>query len=126
MHYLENSTYSKAELDRICCSWLAIVEDLREENALLIRLLAAVLSTTVSQEFVEAAEKYQARFLIVEEGLLLLRHEIGEQRQWLKGKLKDKNPHSPERLQRDIDRTELDFVTLRANFLQFAGTERPL
>ncbi|SHL26095.1 hypothetical protein SAMN05444266_102634 [Chitinophaga jiangningensis] len=124
MHYLENSTHSKAELDRICCSWLTIVEDLREENALLIRLLAAVLSTTVTQEFVETAEKYQARFLIVEEGLLLLRHEIGEQRQWLKGKQKGTNPHSPERLQRDIDRTELDFVTLRANFLQFAGVER--
>ncbi|MBV8252714.1 MAG: hypothetical protein JO154_08905 [Chitinophaga sp.] len=121
MQHLENSIHVKAEQDRICRSWLTVVEELREENALLIRLLAAALSRTVTQEFVETAEKYQARFLIVEEGLLLLRHEIGEVREWLKKQTAVKVPFSFHELQRDVDKTEQDFVALRAHFLQFAG-----
>ncbi|NIG57444.1 hypothetical protein [Chitinophaga sp. Cy-1792] len=120
MHHLEKSIYTRAEQDRMCCSWLVIVEDLRAENALLIRLLASVLSTTATHEFVETAEGYQSRFLIVEEGLLLLRHEIGELRQWVKNKTKGL-AGKLERMQDDIDKTELDFLTLRANFIKFAG-----
>ncbi len=121
MQHLENSIHANAEQDRICRSWLTVVEELRAENALLIRLLAAALSRTVTLEFVETAEKYQARFLIVEEGLLLLRHEIGEAREWLRGQRTNSIPCTFHELQRDVDKTEQDFVTLRAHFLLFAG-----
>ncbi|WP_143307088.1 hypothetical protein [Chitinophaga vietnamensis] len=117
---------SREEQLQACQLWISGLESLREENALLIHLLAGALSDATNTQFIESAENYQGKLLLKEEALVLLRHEVREQLLWLNAGHAGQAPHVHASLAGDIRRMEEEFMQLRQHFLIFLENEKEI
>lgn len=106
---------------QICRSWLANLEMLRKENALLMTRLAESLRNVSSRTFLEQAEVFQAKMIGKEESLVLLRHEVMEQLDWLDivPQPSEVAPHEWPALTMDMRKMQEEFDKMKSSFLNF-------
>ncbi|WP_142686417.1 hypothetical protein [Chitinophaga polysaccharea] len=108
-----------------CSNWIRILKALREDNASLINRLAAALKETTRRSFIEEAEEFQLTMLDREESLILLRHEVGEQLEWLnKQPAGVPSPHLYAVLKSDMEGMMQEYERLRVAFLVFIAAEK--
>ncbi|MDR6567244.1 hypothetical protein SAMN05660461_3013 [Chitinophaga ginsengisegetis] len=108
-----------------CSNWIRTLKALREDNASLINRLAAALKETTRRSFIEEAEEFQLTMLDREESLVLLRHEIGEQLDWLnKQPAGVPAPHPYAVLKNDMEGMMQEYERLKVAFLVFIAAEK--
>lgn len=108
-----------------CGNWIRILKALREDNASLINRLAAALKETTQRPFIEEAEEFQLTMLDREESLILLRHEVGEQLEWLnKQPVGVPSPHTYAVLKNDMEGMMQEYERLKEAFLLFIAAEK--
>lgn len=108
-----------------CNNWIRILKALREDNASLINRLAAALKETTRRSFIEEAEEFQLTMLDREELLILLRHEVGEQLEWLnKQPAEVPSPHVYAVLKSDMEGMMEEYERLKVAFLVFIAAEK--
>jgi len=108
-----------------CNNWIRTLKALREDNASLINRLAAALKETTRRSFIEEAEEFQLTMLDREESLILLRHEIGEQLDWLnKQPAGVSSPHPYAVLKNDMEGMMQEYERLKVAFLIFIAAEK--
>ncbi|MGF6928054.1 uncharacterized protein (DUF1778 family) [Chitinophaga sp. W2I13] len=108
-----------------CNNWIRTLKALREDNASLINRLAAALKETTRRSFIEEAEEFQLTMLDREESLILLRHEIREQLDWLnKQPAGVPSPHLYAVLKNDMEGMMQEYERLKLAFLIFIAAEK--
>ncbi|MBS0027010.1 hypothetical protein ACTJJ0_00270 [Chitinophaga sp. 22321] len=108
-----------------CKTWIRILKTLREDNASLINRLAAALKESARRSFIEEAEEFQLRMLDREESMVLLRHEIGEQLEWLEKQPSGMScPHPYIVLQNDVQGMIQEHEKVKLAFLVFVAEEK--
>lgn len=108
-----------------CSNWIRILKALREDNASLINRLAAALKETTRRSFIEEAEEFQLTMLDREELLILLRHEVGEQLEWLnKQPAEVPSPHDYAVLKNDMEGMMEEYERMKVTFLVFIAAEK--
>ena len=108
-----------------CKTWIRVLKTLREDNAMLINRLAAALKESARRSFIEEAEEFQLTMLDREESMVLLRHEIGEQLEWLEkqpGGIPSPHPYSV--LQSDVQGMMQEHERVKVAFLIFVAAEK--
>ena len=113
-----------AEFIEWCSAWIRILKTLRAENAALINQLADALKETARRSFIEQAEEFQLLMLSREQSMILLRHEINEQMEWLeKQPVGVPAPHLYEVLKGDVEGMVQEHDKVRVAFLVFINQE---
>ncbi|MCW3467295.1 hypothetical protein [Chitinophaga nivalis] len=125
MYRQENDEIKDPEKIQHCRSWLKLLETLRQDNSLLINRLAEALKHPASNTFLESAETFQSSMLHKEEALVLLRHEIREQMDWLNRlpAIRQQSPYEYENLFEDVQLMVMEFDRMKASFFAFLGAE---
>lgn len=115
----------RLEYQEVCKTWIRILKTLREDNASLINRLAAALKETARRSFIEEAEEFQLAMLDREESMVLLRHEIGEQLEWLEKQPANlPPPHQYSMLQNDVQGMVQEHERVKVAFLVFIAAEK--
>jgi hypothetical protein len=125
MSYEPRTETDIAAYREACSNWIRVLKALREDNASLINRLAAALKETTRRSFIEEAEEFQLTMLDREESLILLRHEIGEQLDWLNKQPADvPAPHPYAVLKNDMEGMMQEYERLKVAFLVFIAAEK--
>ncbi|CAL1519847.1 hypothetical protein [Chitinophaga sp. MM2321] len=117
----ENRKRTYLDDQQLCRSWIKTLEGLRKENGLLLNRLAEALRDVDDPAFLVQAEEFQTRMLEKEEALVLLRHEVLEQLDFL-DILPQPLPESPHQytvLDSDVQKMVLDFNQMKDAFARF-------
>lgn len=112
-----------------CMMWMRSLEYLKQENAYLKDRLAEVVDHNSDKYFLAQAEHFQNQFIIKDEFLDELKHDISDQMELLK----NQNFHSNNRqddltLRQDKLRDQMifierDFLNLRNDFQKYLNTQ---
>ncbi|PSL47840.1 hypothetical protein CLV51_102700 [Chitinophaga niastensis] len=125
MYHQAHNGLTDLEYKQLCKSWSKILETLRADNAVLINHLSEVLKGTAKRSFIEEAEEFQLSMLDKEETLILLRHELREQLDWLESQPAEKEaPHQYATLKSDMEQMVQEYERMKAAFLAFVAAER--
>lgn len=107
-------------------TWLRLLDFLKQENTVLKNRLAEVLDHESSKEFLAQAEHYQNLFIIKDEFIDELRHDVNVQVQSLtakfNGKLDEKMLKKQEKLRNEMEYMEKDFTKLKNEFNRYLAT----
>ena len=107
-------------------TWLRLLDFLKQENTVLKNRLAEVLDHESSKEFLAQAEHYQNLFIIKDEFIDELRHDVNVQVQSLtakfNGKLDEKMLKKQEKLRNEMEYMEKDFTKLKNDFNRYLST----
>ncbi|HNH21276.1 MAG TPA: hypothetical protein PLY26_03980, partial [Ferruginibacter sp.] len=107
-------------------TWLRLLDFLKQENTVLKNRLAEVLDHESSKEFLAQAEHYQNLFIIKDEFIDELRHDVNVQVQSLtakfNGKLDEKMLKKQEKLRNEMEYMEKDFTKLKNDFNRYLAT----
>lgn len=107
-------------------TWLRLLDFLKQENTVLKNRLAEVLDHESSKEFLAQAEHYQNLFIIKDEFIDELRHDVNVQVQSLtakfNGKLDEKMQKKQEKLRNEMEYMEKDFTKLKNDFNRYLAT----
>ncbi len=107
-------------------TWLRLLDFLKQENTVLKNRLAEVLDHESSKEFLAQAEHYQNLFIIKDEFIDELRHDVNVQVQSLtakfNGKLDEKMQKKQEKLRNEMEYMEKDFTKLKNEFNRYLAT----
>jgi|LakMenEpi03Aug12_release.lakeMendotaPanAssembly.Ray.scaffolds.fasta_scaffold264712_2 hypothetical protein len=109
-----------------CLGWLRSIEFFRQENSYLKNRLSEVVDSSSDKVFLAQAEHFQNQFIIKDEFLDELRHDVNEHEKCLDGKILKKDICIDEqtiiiqkKLREQIDYLEKDFTDLRDKFNQY-------
>ena len=104
-------------------AWLRSIEFLRQENSHLKNRLAEVVDMSTDREFLAQAEHFQNQFIIKDEFLDEMRHDVNGQERQLQGMVRRRDPAVEDllrRVQRELREqmtyVERDFTGLRNAF----------
>jgi len=104
-------------------TWLRLLDFLKQENTVLKNRLAEVLDHESSKEFLAQAEHFQNLFIIKDEFIDELRHDVNGQVQILtlkySGKLDEKMLKKQEKLRNEMEYMEKDFSKLKNDFNRY-------
>ena len=104
-------------------TWLRLLEFFKQENAVLKNRLAEVLDHKSSKEFLAQAEHFQNLFIIKDEFIDELRHDVNGQVQSLSGSerssLDQKTIKKQEKLRNEMEYMETDFSKLKNEFNRY-------
>ena len=126
MEYVVRQDPVAVEYMETCRKWIRKLQALRTENASLINSLATALKGTVCRSFVDEAERFQLKILDREEILVLLRHEVIEQLEWLEKQSQERpSPYSYVALKRDVEKMMMECENVRKAFLIFLTAVKP-
>ncbi len=107
-------------------TWLRLLDFLKQENTVLKNRLAEVLDHESSKEFLAQAEHYQNLFIIKDEFIDELRHDVNGLVQSLtakfNGKLDEKMQKKQEKLRNEMEYMEKDFTKLKNEFNRYLAT----
>lgn len=107
-------------------TWLRLLDFLKQENTVLKNRLAEVLDHESSKEFLAQAEHYQNLFIIKDEFIDELRHDVNGLVQSLtakfNGKLDEKMLKKQEKLRNEMEYMEKDFTKLKNEFNRYLAT----
>ncbi|HNG62102.1 MAG TPA: hypothetical protein PLK54_00035 [Ferruginibacter sp.] len=105
---------------------MRLLDFLKQENTVLKNRLAEVLDHESSKEFLAQAEHYQNLFIIKDEFIDELRHDVNVQVQSLtakfNGKLDEKMLKKQEKLRNEMEYMEKDFTKLKNEFNRYLAT----
>ncbi|NSL90711.1 hypothetical protein [Chitinophaga solisilvae] len=121
MNNQEENKRTYLQDQQVCRSWLKILESLRQENALLLNRLAEALRDADNPRFLEQAEIFQTKIISKEESLVLLRHEVMEQLDWLDivPQPTKEAPHEFAVLEKDVNKMQVEFEKMQYTFNLF-------
>jgi len=104
-------------------TWLRLLEFFKQENTVLKNRLAEVLDHKNNKEFLALAEHFQNLFIIKDEFIDELRHDVNGQVQALTGKDKtmpdQKVIKKQEKLRNEMEYMETDFSKLKNEFNRY-------
>lgn len=107
-------------------TWERLLDYLKQENAYLKTRLAEVLDQSTNKNFLALAEQFQNRFILKDEFIDELRHDIHEQDKLLKelyiNKPKELDPKTlkkQEKLRNEMAYLEKDFPMLKNEFNKY-------
>ncbi len=104
-------------------TWLRLLEFFKQENTVLKTRLAEVLDHKNNKEFLALAEHFQNMFIIKDEFIDELRHDVNGQVQALTGKDKimpdQKVIKKQEKLRNEMEYMETDFSKLKNEFNRY-------
>ena len=107
-------------------TWLRLLEFFKQENTVLKNRLAEVLDHKNNKEFLALAEHFQNMFIIKDEFIDELRHDVNGQVQVLTGKdkpvLDQKIVKKQEKLRNEMEYMETDFSKLKNEFNRYLST----
>ncbi|HMU10171.1 MAG TPA: hypothetical protein PKC54_09205 [Ferruginibacter sp.] len=107
-------------------TWLRLLEFFKQENTVLKNRLAEVLDHKNNKEFLALAEHFQNMFIIKDEFIDELRHDVNGQVQVLTGKdkpgLDQKIIKKQEKLRNEMEYMETDFSKLKNEFNRYLST----
>ena len=107
-------------------TWLRLLEFFKQENTVLKTRLAEVLDHKNNKEFLALAEHFQNMFIIKDEFIDELRHDVNGQVQALTGKDKimpdQKVIKKQEKLRNEMEYMETDFSKLKNEFNRYLST----
>ena len=107
-------------------TWLRLLDFLKQENTVLKNRLAEVLDHESSKEFLAQAEHYQNLFIIKDEFIDELRHDVNGLVQSLtakfNGKLDEKMLKKQEKLRNEMEYMEKDFNKLKNELNRYLAT----
>lgn len=107
-------------------TWLRLLEFFKQENTVLKNRLAEVLDHKNNKEFLALAEHFQNMFIIKDEFIDELRHDVNGQVQVLTGKdkpvLDQKIVKKQEKLRNEMEYMETDFAKLKNEFNRYLST----
>jgi seryl-tRNA synthetase len=107
-------------------TWRRLLEFLKQENIILKNRLAEVVDYRMDKEFLALAEQFQNKFIIKDEYIDELRHDINEQAEDLI-KIKDHFTNNKlikrqEKLRNEMEYFEKDFSNLKNEFNKYLST----
>ena len=113
-------------------TWLRSIDFFRQENSFLKNRLAEVVDGTTDRDFLAQAEHFQNQFIIKDEFLDELRHDVQEQEQDLTHRFRHQN-FSPDSAMRDRQQQlrgqmhylEKEFNSLRYEFNNYLSSTLP-
>lgn len=107
-------------------TWLRLLEFFKQENTILKNRLAEVLDHKTDNEFLALAEHFQNMFIIKDEFIDELRHDVNLQVQALttkeKGMPDQKIIKRQEKLRNEMEYMETDFSKLKNEFNRYLST----
>jgi seryl-tRNA synthetase len=107
-------------------TWLRLLEFFKQENAVLKNRLAEVLDYKSNKEFLVLAEHFQNLFIIKDEFIDELRHDVNSQVQLLSSKDKvlpdNKLVREQKKLRNEMEYLEKDFAKLKNEFNRCLST----
>ena len=107
-------------------TWLRLLEFFKQENTVLKNRLAEVLDHKNNKEFLALAEHFQNLFIIKDEFIDDLRHDVTGQVQALSNKermtLDQKIIKKQEKLRNELEYLEKDFSKLKNDFNRYLST----
>ncbi len=108
-------------------TWGRMLEFIKQENSYLKTRLSEVLDHNSDKNFLALAEQFQNKFILKDEFIDELRHDVNKQEQSLKvlgeGSLNDKLSKRQERLRNEIEYFEMDFIKLKNEFNKYLSTK---
>ena len=107
-------------------TWLRLLEFFKQENTVLKNRLAEVLDHKNNKEFLALEEHFQNLFIIKDEFIDELRHDVNGQVQALSNKermtLDQKIIKKQEKLRNELEYLEKDFSKLKNDFNRYLST----
>lgn len=107
-------------------TWNRLLEFFKQENAFLKTRLAEVVDHRTDKEFLTLAEQFQNKFIIKDEYIDELRHDVNLQQQGLNKKDNeqlDRNTlKKQEKLRNEMEYFEKDFTKLKNEFNKYLST----
>ena len=101
-------------------TWIRLLEFFKQENYFMKNRLSEVLDHSVDKDFLALAEQFQNKFILKDEYIDELRHDINKQDQILTdsygGMLDNKMTKTQEKLRNEMDYFEKDFYRLKNEF----------
>lgn len=107
-------------------TWNRLLEFFKQENAFLKTRLAEVVDHRTDKEFLTLAEQFQNKFIIKDEYIDELRHDVNLQQQGL-NKKEDEQPDrdtlkKQEKLRNEMEYFEKDFTKLKNEFNKYLSS----
>mgnify|MGYP003498101014 CR=1 FL=1 len=107
-------------------TWNRLLEFFKQENAFLKTRLAEVVDHRTDKEFLTLAEQFQNKFIIKDEYIDELRHDVNLQQQGLNRK-EDEMPDrdtlkKQEKLRNEMEYFEEDFTKLKNEFNKYLAS----
>lgn len=107
-------------------TWGRVLEFIKQENWILKNRLSEVLDTSTDRSFLALAEQYQNKFILKDEYLDELRHDINQQDKLMVesagGSLDSKLIKRHEKLRNEMEFFETDFNRLKNDFNKYLST----
>lgn len=107
-------------------TWNRLLEFFKQENAFLKNRLAEVVDHRTDKEFLALAEHFQNKFIIKDEYIDELRHDINVQQEALVKKVNDmadkKTAGKQEKLRNEMEYFEKDFTNLKNEFNKYLSS----
>lgn len=104
-------------------TWRRLLDFFKVENAILKNRLSEVLDQSTDKTFLNLAEQFQNKFIIKDDYIDELKHEINAQEEWLKlaeNKLPGKKIiQRQEKLRNEMEFFENDFNNLKNGFNKY-------
>lgn len=111
-------------------TWGRSIDFFKQENSFLKNRLSEVVDQESSKEFLALAEQFQNRFILKDEFMDELKHDINTQARMLKDDISnsiyvvsDKNMKRQDKLRNEMEYLERDFTKLKNEFNKYLATE---
>lgn len=102
-------------------TWTRSLEFFKQENAHLKDKLTEVVDKTSDKDFLAQAEHFQNQFIIKDEFIDELKHEVNEQAKMIREQSHRNFDASQDKLREQMLYLEKDFVELRNDFHRFTS-----
>jgi hypothetical protein len=107
-------------------TWGRMLDFFKQENSFLKNRLSAVLDLSTDKNFLALAEQFQNKFILTDEFIDELRHDINKQELALKdlteNMLDNKLTKRQEKLRNEMEYFEKDFNKLKNDFNKYLST----
>ena len=107
-------------------TWLRSIDFYKQENSHLMNRLSEVVDGTTDRDFLAQAEHFQNQFIIKDEFMDILRHDVNEQQSRLMEKHRKREPFLDKSLEtsqlglrEQVAYLEKDFTELRNDFNRY-------
>jgi seryl-tRNA synthetase len=107
-------------------TWVRMLDFIKQENSYLKTRLSEVLDHSTDRDFLALAEQFQNKFILKDEYIDELRHDINHQEQRLHeiegDTVNDKLTKRQEKLRNEMEYFEKDFNKLKNEFNKYLST----
>ena len=127
MYYMEPVKLSKPDqFHHENKTWVRMLDFFKQENSFLKTRLSEVLDNSADKNFLALAEQFQNKFILKDEYIDELRHDINKQEMSLKETAENavdiKVTKHQEKLRNEMEYFEKDFNTLKNEFNKYVST----